>query len=127
MRRIAIVGVGLLGSAVASRLLEGGLTVAGHDTRPELLEALQARTPVVAFPCSDVVPELVRKSGGALAPMGDVEKLADAIVARLQSREPAADAGHVLASFALSTVADGYAAVVEKAIQRFQSRTRPVH
>jgi 3-hydroxyisobutyrate dehydrogenase-like beta-hydroxyacid dehydrogenase len=43
MNRIAIVGVGLLGSAVASRLLDGGFKVAGYDTRPDQLARLRAR------------------------------------------------------------------------------------
>ena len=42
MKRIGIVGVGLLGSAVASRLLARGFEVAGHDTRPEQVTALAA-------------------------------------------------------------------------------------
>ena len=41
MRRIGIVGVGLLGSAVASRLLQGGFQVTGYDTRPAQVEALR--------------------------------------------------------------------------------------
>jgi 3-hydroxyisobutyrate dehydrogenase-like beta-hydroxyacid dehydrogenase len=43
MKRIAVVGVGLLGSAVASRLLAGGFTVTGYDTRPDQLAALASR------------------------------------------------------------------------------------
>lgn len=43
MKRIGIVGVGLLGSAVASRLLAGGFQVTGYDTRPEQLDALAAQ------------------------------------------------------------------------------------
>ena len=43
MKRISIVGVGLLGSAVASRLLEGGFEVTGYDTRREQVKALQAK------------------------------------------------------------------------------------
>jgi 3-hydroxyisobutyrate dehydrogenase-like beta-hydroxyacid dehydrogenase len=43
MKRIGIIGLGLLGSAVASRLLEGGFEVAGYDTRPEQVKALQAK------------------------------------------------------------------------------------
>jgi len=43
MKRIGIIGVGLLGSAVASRLLKGGFEVKGYDTRPEQLTALQAQ------------------------------------------------------------------------------------
>ena len=43
MKRIAIVGVGLLGSAVASRLLEGGFKVTGCDTRPDQLARLRSR------------------------------------------------------------------------------------
>ncbi len=41
MRRIGIIGVGLLGSAVAERLLKGGFEVTGYDTRPEQVEALR--------------------------------------------------------------------------------------
>jgi 3-hydroxyisobutyrate dehydrogenase-like beta-hydroxyacid dehydrogenase len=43
VKRIGIVGVGLLGSAVASRLLQGGFQVAGYDTRPEQTQALATR------------------------------------------------------------------------------------
>ncbi len=48
MRRIAIIGVGLLGSAVASRLLEGGFEVIGYDTRRDQLTALEPRGLVAA-------------------------------------------------------------------------------
>jgi 3-hydroxyisobutyrate dehydrogenase-like beta-hydroxyacid dehydrogenase len=40
MKRIGLVGVGLLGGAVASRLLARGYEVAGYDTRPEQVTAL---------------------------------------------------------------------------------------
>src|SRR2546428_12283644 len=40
MKRIAIIGVGLLGGAVASRLLEGTFAVSGYDTRPDQLARL---------------------------------------------------------------------------------------
>jgi 3-hydroxyisobutyrate dehydrogenase-like beta-hydroxyacid dehydrogenase len=43
MKRIGIVGVGLLGSAVASRLLDGRFEVVGYDTRSEQVAALRAR------------------------------------------------------------------------------------
>jgi 3-hydroxyisobutyrate dehydrogenase-like beta-hydroxyacid dehydrogenase len=43
MKRIGIIGVGLLGSAVASRLLEGGFEVTGYDTRREQVKVLQAK------------------------------------------------------------------------------------
>ena len=43
MRRIGVIGLGLLGGAVASRLLRGGLEVAGHDVRPEAVDALRAQ------------------------------------------------------------------------------------
>lgn len=42
MKRIGVVGVGLLGSAVAQRLLGGGFQVTGFDTRPEQLAFLRA-------------------------------------------------------------------------------------
>jgi NAD(P)-dependent dehydrogenase (short-subunit alcohol dehydrogenase family) len=41
MRQIGSVGVGLLGSAVATRLLRHGFEVVGYDTRAAQLEALQ--------------------------------------------------------------------------------------
>ena len=43
IKRIAIIGVGLLGSAVASRLLAGGFAVSGWDSRPDQLSALRPR------------------------------------------------------------------------------------
>ncbi|HEY2987347.1 MAG TPA: NAD(P)-dependent oxidoreductase [Candidatus Binatia bacterium] len=43
MKHIGIIGVGLLGSAVASRLLQGEFDVKAYDTRPERVAALQAR------------------------------------------------------------------------------------
>ncbi len=43
MQRIGIIGVGLLGSAVASRLLQHGFEVTGYDTRPEQVDALSPR------------------------------------------------------------------------------------
>jgi 2-hydroxy-3-oxopropionate reductase len=42
VKRVGIVGVGLLGSAVASRLLAAGFEVTGYDTRPEQVTALAA-------------------------------------------------------------------------------------
>ncbi len=41
MHHIAIIGVGLLGSAVATRLLQHGFEVTGYDTRATQVEALQ--------------------------------------------------------------------------------------
>ena len=43
MKRVAVIGVGLLGTAVAERLLGGGFEVCGCDTRPRQLEALRFR------------------------------------------------------------------------------------
>ena len=43
MKRVAVIGVGLLGTAVAERLLGGGFEVRGYDTRPRQLEALRFR------------------------------------------------------------------------------------
>ena len=54
MRRIGIVGVGLLGTAVASRLLEGGLEVAGYDTSPAQVAPLRSRGLIAAGSVADV-------------------------------------------------------------------------
>jgi 3-hydroxyisobutyrate dehydrogenase-like beta-hydroxyacid dehydrogenase len=43
MKKIGIVGVGLLGTAVAQRLLAAGFEVSGHDTRTEAIEALRSQ------------------------------------------------------------------------------------
>lgn len=43
MRQIGIIGVGLLGSAVASRLLQGSFQVTGYDILPERVESLRTR------------------------------------------------------------------------------------
>jgi 3-hydroxyisobutyrate dehydrogenase-like beta-hydroxyacid dehydrogenase len=43
MTRIGIIGIGLLGSAVAARLLKANFKVTGYDKRPEQITALAAR------------------------------------------------------------------------------------
>src|SRR4030095_13377151 len=48
MKRLGIIGVGLLGSAVASSLLKGGFEVAAYDTRPEQVKGLQAQGLIAA-------------------------------------------------------------------------------
>jgi 3-hydroxyisobutyrate dehydrogenase-like beta-hydroxyacid dehydrogenase len=57
MKRIGIIGVGLLGSAVAARLLRGQFAVKGYDTRPEQLKALEPRGLVAAGSTADAVAE----------------------------------------------------------------------
>lgn len=47
MRRVGIVGLGLLGTAVASRLLQGGVEVATYDVRAEQAGSRGARRAVV--------------------------------------------------------------------------------
>ena len=53
MTQIGLVGVGLLGSAVAHRLLEGGFGVSGYDLRPEALAPLVPRGLRVATSAAD--------------------------------------------------------------------------
>jgi 2-hydroxy-3-oxopropionate reductase len=55
MKRIGIVGVGLLGTAVASRLLARGYEVAGYDVRPEQCDALAASGGRAAKSVADAV------------------------------------------------------------------------
>jgi 3-hydroxyisobutyrate dehydrogenase-like beta-hydroxyacid dehydrogenase len=86
IERIAIVGVGLLGSAVASRLLAGGFAVTGYDSRPDQLKALGPRglkpasSPKDAVAGADAVftilPSLETVESVILGPGGLLESLA---------------------------------------------------
>jgi 3-hydroxyisobutyrate dehydrogenase-like beta-hydroxyacid dehydrogenase len=57
MKRIGIIGVGLLGSAVASRLLKGGFEVAAYDTRVEQVKALAPRGLRIARTVAEVAAD----------------------------------------------------------------------
>jgi 3-hydroxyisobutyrate dehydrogenase-like beta-hydroxyacid dehydrogenase len=57
MKRIGIIGVGLLGSAVASRLLKSGFVVRGYDVRPERIRALQTVGLIPAQSIAEVAAE----------------------------------------------------------------------
>ena len=57
MKRIGIIGVGLLGSAVASRLLKGGFVVTAYDSRPEQVKALQAQGLTAAASLAEAAAE----------------------------------------------------------------------
>src|SRR5262249_5642069 len=57
MKRIGIIGVGLLGSAVASRLLKRKFTVKGYDTRPKQVKALQPRGLVMTRSIAEVAAD----------------------------------------------------------------------
>jgi 3-hydroxyisobutyrate dehydrogenase-like beta-hydroxyacid dehydrogenase len=57
MNRIAIVGVGLLGTAVASRLLDAGFEVTGYDSRPDQLARLSPRGLRSATSINDAVAD----------------------------------------------------------------------
>lgn len=57
MRRIGIIGVGLLGTAVAARLLKGGFQVVGYDTRPQQLDGLRAQGLAPAGSIADAAAE----------------------------------------------------------------------
>jgi 3-hydroxyisobutyrate dehydrogenase-like beta-hydroxyacid dehydrogenase len=57
MKRIGIIGVGLLGSAVASRLLKGGFEVAAYDTRAEQVKALAPRGLRIARTIAEVTSD----------------------------------------------------------------------
>jgi 3-hydroxyisobutyrate dehydrogenase-like beta-hydroxyacid dehydrogenase len=99
MRRIGIVGVGLLGTAVATRLLEARFEVVGYDVRPQQVKALATRGLQLAgdlgeavagadlvftiLPSLDAVDAVVRGPGGLL------EKLpATATIAQMSTISP---------------------------------------
>ncbi|HEV8343585.1 MAG TPA: NAD(P)-dependent oxidoreductase [Candidatus Binatia bacterium] len=58
MKRIGIIGLGLLGSAVASRLLQGKFEVKGYDIRPERLKALEVQGLIAARTLAEVAAEV---------------------------------------------------------------------
>ncbi|HXV78410.1 MAG TPA: NAD(P)-dependent oxidoreductase [Candidatus Binatia bacterium] len=57
MKRIGIIGVGLLGSAVASRLLKAKFQVRGYDTNSAQLKPLQGQGVIAASSLSEVVSD----------------------------------------------------------------------
>src|SRR4029450_1753388 len=57
MNRIGIIGVGLLGSAVAARLLKGKFEVKGYDTRPEQIKGLCAHGLIAAGSIAEVAAD----------------------------------------------------------------------
>jgi len=57
VKRIGIIGVGLLGSAVATRLLKGKFEVKGYDTRPEQIKALCAQGLIAAGSIAEVAAD----------------------------------------------------------------------
>src|SRR5215813_5328192 len=57
MRRIGIIGVGLLGSAVASRLLKKKFAVKGYDTRPKQVKALRPKGLMMARSIAEVAAD----------------------------------------------------------------------
>src|SRR5690349_8147060 len=69
MEPVGIIGVGLLGSAIASRLQAAGYPVLGYDLIPDRRigaasadeVARQCRTIVLCLPTSDVVAQVLEK------------------------------------------------------------------
>jgi 3-hydroxyisobutyrate dehydrogenase-like beta-hydroxyacid dehydrogenase len=67
MAKIGIIGVGLLGSAIATRLTAGGNTVLGYDLIPERRlgassaqqVATECRTIILCLPTSEVVSQVL--------------------------------------------------------------------
>ena len=85
MKRIGIIGVGLLGSAVASRLLQGKFEVKGYDTRPEQMTALRPQGLIPAESIADaaaetdavftILPSLESVEASILGPGGLIETM----------------------------------------------------
>jgi len=57
MKRIGIIGVGLLGGAVALRLLKRKFAVKGYDTRPKQVKALQPQGLIMARTIAEAAAE----------------------------------------------------------------------
>jgi len=130
MRRIAVVGVGLLGSAVASRLLAGGFAVSGYDTRREALSALEPRGLRAAAGVKDAVegadlvftilPSLDTVEAAIVGPGGIVAHLArPGVVIQMSTISPTltrrlADAAAAAGLGFLDTPMSGTSSMVER-------------
>jgi 3-hydroxyisobutyrate dehydrogenase len=130
MKRIAIVGVGLLGSAVASRLLEGGFEVVGYDSRPEQLKPLAPRGLMAAASAKDaaagadaiftVLPTPDSVEAAILAPGGLLEAMPrTATLLQMSTISPAltrrlADAAAAAGRGFLDAPMSGTSAMVER-------------
>jgi len=77
MKRIGIIGVGLLGSAVAARLLEKNFVVKGYDTRPDQVNALQ---PQGLFPAKSIA-EVAAEADALFAILPSLESVETTILA----------------------------------------------
>ncbi len=98
MRRIGIIGVGLLGSAVASRLLKAGFEVTGYDTRPEQVDALRPRGLKAAASLRDaaagadaiftILPSLESVDTAIRGPGGLVETARNATLIQMSTISP---------------------------------------
>lgn len=83
MKRIGIIGVGLLGRAVASRLLQAKCEVKGYDTFPKQVMALQPQGLIAAGSVADaaaeadavftILPSLESVEAAILGPSGLIE------------------------------------------------------
>jgi 3-hydroxyisobutyrate dehydrogenase-like beta-hydroxyacid dehydrogenase len=84
MRKIGIVGVGLLGTAIAQRLLDGGFAVTGYDTRPAQLEPLRARGLVP----TTTVAEVARDRDAVLTVLPTLDAVDRVVTELLEVAEP---------------------------------------
>lgn len=80
MERIGLIGVGLLGTALAERLLKNGYAVVGHDVREERQAALQALGGEVA----DSPMELARRCRRLVLSLPD-SNVVEAVLGELES------------------------------------------
>jgi 3-hydroxyisobutyrate dehydrogenase-like beta-hydroxyacid dehydrogenase len=144
---IGLVGVGLLGTALAERMLAAGLPVVGYDLSAERLAALEqlggskaatlaevaakCRTIVLSLPESHVVAAVVSEWAGELASgallidstTGDPDETAD-----LAEKLAACSVGYVDATIAGSSeqVRQGQAAVILGGTPADSARAEPV-
>jgi 3-hydroxyisobutyrate dehydrogenase-like beta-hydroxyacid dehydrogenase len=95
--RVGLVGIGLMGSALAERLIDGGMTVLGYDINPsrcELLAALGGEpvdgAPAVARHCDQIVLSLPDSSvvEETLAVIGGGGLTADRVIVDTTTGDP---------------------------------------
>ncbi len=74
-KKVGMIGLGIMGSAMSANLLKAGFSVVGYDILPELVEALGNKGGIVAASCREVADN----SDVVITSLPSVEALQDVV------------------------------------------------